>query len=205
MKLASLCLVIATTHAFAAPQTEIAAKAANDGIALMKAGKYAEARDKFRDAFSRVPEPQYTFDLCAAEYQLGEFANALAACNAVYPFHPADALRAKTDQLVAKIKGDAAAQHISLEPASTTDPHQEGVALMYAGKYAEAVPKFKAAIARDYFALCAAEYQLGQFRDALDACKVVGKLGSSADLQNKTDQVMKKIRADAKAQKITVE
>jgi tetratricopeptide (TPR) repeat protein len=212
MKLAWIVMV-GLTGVATAGQVEIAAKANQDGVDLMLKSKYADAAAKFKDAFSRDPQAKYVFNLCTAEYQLGRFGEALTACNSVEKLEPSAELLAKTDKLIRKIKDDAAAQKIELEPAPT-DPgaksNQEGVELMLAGKYADAVPKFKDAVSHDpqakyYFNLCTADYQLGKFRDALDACKAVAKLKPEDELQTKTDKLMAKIRTDAKAQKITIE
>jgi tetratricopeptide (TPR) repeat protein len=215
MKLAWL-LVVGLSGVAAAGQAELAAKANQDGVDLMLKSKYADAAAKFKDAFARDPQAKYVFNLCTADYQLGRFDEALTACSSVEKLQTTAELQAKTEKLIQKIKDEAAAQHLELTPAedTPTDPgaksNQEGVELMLAGKYADAVPKFKDAVAHDpqakyYFNLCTADYQLGKFRDALDACKAVGKLKAVAELQTKTDKLMAKIRTDAKAQKITIE
>ena len=215
MKLAWI-LVAGFAGVATAGQAEIAAKANQDGVDLMLKSKYADAAAKFKDAFSRDPQAKYVFNLCTADYQLGRFGEALTACSSVEKLEPTAELQAKTDKLIRKIKDEAAAQNIELEPAddTPTDPaaksNQEGVELMLAGKYADAVPKFKDAVSHDpqakyYFNLCTADYQLAKFRDALDACKAVVKLKPVAELQTKTDKLMAKIRTDAKAQKIKIE
>lgn len=208
MKLAWWIVVSMVGVAAAESQAEIATKTNRAGVDLMTQGKYREAAEKFRDAFARVPDPQYAFNLCTASYQQGKFSEALTACHAVYPLQSSAALQAKTDQLVQKIQDDAKAQHIDVVPVAPTpptDPHEEGVDLMYAGKYADALVKFKQSIARDLFDACTAEYQLGHFRDALDDCKAVAKHKAATELQTKTDKLIVKIRADARAQKITIE
>jgi len=215
MKLAWI-LVVGLSGVAAAGQPEIAAKANQDGVDLMLKSKFADAAAKFKDAFARDPQAKYVFNLCTADYQLGRFDDALTACNSVEKLQPTAELQAKTDKLIQKIKDEAAAQKIEVKPAddTPTDPaaksNQEGVDLMLAGKYADAALKFKDAVAHDpqpkyYFNLCTADYQLGKFRDALDACKAVAKLKPVAELQAKTDKLMVKIRTDAKAQKITIE
>ena len=211
MKLAWILVVGWAGVAAAESQADIAAKANQAGVELMLKSKYADAAMKFKDAFARDPQAKYVFNLCMADDQQGKFGEALTACNAVGNLNPPAELHAKAEKLMLKIKTDAAAQHINVVPADATsvDPetrsNQDGVDLMLAGKYADAVPKFKAAIARDYFNLCAAEYQLGKFRDALDACKAAAAMKPGAELQTKTDTLIVRIRADAKAQKLTIE
>jgi hypothetical protein len=95
-------------------------------------------------------------------------------------------------------------------PDLAAQANQAGVDLMVKSKFADAVVQFKEAVAHDpqakyYFNLCTGDYQVGQFRDALDACKAVAKLKAPADLQAKTDKLLAKVRADAKAQSITIE
>ena len=111
-----LALSLAASTAFAQSQAEIANKENEEGKTLMFSGKYAEASAKFQDAVARVPEAKYFFNLCTSRYQEGKFGEALTACNAVEKNGADDKLKGKTDKLVEKIKDEAKAQGIDLQP-----------------------------------------------------------------------------------------
>ena len=117
------------SSAHAEGQAEIAQKLNEEGKTLMFAGKYAEATAKFRAAVARVPEPGYFINLCTSLFQDGKFGEALTACNAVANNNPSADQRAKADRLTNRIKDEAKAQKVSVEPmggggGSTDDPNQ---------------------------------------------------------------------------------
>jgi hypothetical protein len=112
----ALALTFASSYASAQSQAEIANKENEEGKELMFSGKYAEASAKFQDAVARVPEAKYFFNLCTSRYQEGKFGEALTACNAVSKNGADDKLKGKTDKLVEKIKDEAKAQGIALQP-----------------------------------------------------------------------------------------
>ncbi len=107
-----------TSTAAAKPGSQAAiAKQRNDeGKADMEAGKYGDAAAKFREAVARVPDPTYFFNLCAALYQQGRFAEALTACNAIANNAPTAALMAKRDKMIERILAEAKRQGVSLQP-----------------------------------------------------------------------------------------
>jgi len=107
---------IFATMARAETQAEIAAKEDDEGKVLIANGNYKDATEKFRSAADRAPEAKYYFHLCASVYQQGIFGQALTACNNADKLNPDDALKAKIAKLEDKIKSDAAAQHIDLNP-----------------------------------------------------------------------------------------
>ena len=97
-------------------QADIAEKENEDGKALMFQGNYKVATEKFRDAADRAPEAKYFFNLCYSVYQQGIFGEALTACNNADKLNPDDTLKGKISKLEDQIKGDAAAQHVDLQP-----------------------------------------------------------------------------------------
>lgn len=102
--------------AFAQSQQELAERDNEEGKELMYANRYAEATAKFRSAVARVPEGKYFFNLCTSLFQEGKFGEALTACNAVSNTNVSPELRAKTDKLTGRIKAEAQAQGIDVEP-----------------------------------------------------------------------------------------
>jgi tetratricopeptide (TPR) repeat protein len=111
-----LASFVFVTIARAETQAEIAAKEDDDGKVLIANGNYKDATEKFRSAADRAPEAKYYFHLCASVYQQGIFGQALTACNNADKLNPDDALKAKIAKLEDKIKSDATAQHIDLNP-----------------------------------------------------------------------------------------
>ena len=105
-----------TTYAYAQTQAEIANQENEDGKTMMFASNYKGATDKFRDAATRAPEAKYFFNLCTSLYQQGVFGDALTACNSADKLNPDDKLKAKLSKLEDKIREDATAQHIDLQP-----------------------------------------------------------------------------------------
>lgn len=104
-----LCILAAVASADPAHDNE-------DGIAAMKAGDYPLAVTKFRAAAEADPQAKYYFNLCAALYSTGAFRPALVACQRVAGLRPDKRLKVNTGKLIDKIRADAKAQHISLEP-----------------------------------------------------------------------------------------
>ena len=113
---ACLAVTALASAAHAQSQAEIAAKLNEEGKTLMFANKFAEATAKFRAAVARVPEPGYFVNLCTSLFQEGKFGEALTACNAVANNNPSADQRAKADRLTARIKDEAKAQNVSVEP-----------------------------------------------------------------------------------------
>jgi len=96
-------------------QAAIAWKLNDDGIALMKKNKHGEASSKFREAVARVPEPRYFYNLCVSLFMEGKFSEGLVSCDAVEKNSPTDALRAKAEKMMTRIKWEAKQQKIELE------------------------------------------------------------------------------------------
>lgn len=109
--------ILAAGTAHAQSQAEIADRLNDEGKEHMYANNYAEASAKFREAVARVPEAKYFFNLCTSLYQEGKFGEALTACAAVDKNNPTDALRAKAEKMTGRIKAEAKAQGIDVEPA----------------------------------------------------------------------------------------
>jgi len=72
--------------------------------------------DPHREAVARVPEAIYFFNLCLALFQEGRFGEALTACNAVDSNAPSKQLKAKNAKMMARIKDEAKAQGLAIEP-----------------------------------------------------------------------------------------
>lgn len=117
-KVTSLALLLAlTATAYAKTQAEIAEELNEEGKVLMYSNKFAEAARKFQEAVARVPEAKYFMNLCFARMQEGNYGDALTACNAVSLNNPTDAVKAKAEKLIVKIKETAKEQGIDLKPA----------------------------------------------------------------------------------------
>lgn len=95
-------------------QEGIAWKSNADGIALVRAAKFADASAKFRDAVARVPHAAYFFNLSVALYREGKYGEALTACNAIANNDPTAALTAKADAQRNRILWDAKQQQIDV-------------------------------------------------------------------------------------------
>ena len=85
--------------------------------------------------------------------------------------------------------------------------NDEGKELMFGGKYADASGKFREAVARVpepkyFFNLCTSLFQEGRFSDAMVACSAVANNKPTPELQAKTDKLIGRIEAEAKAQNI---
>src|ERR1700690_3825140 len=111
-----LAVSLASQVALAESQAEIAARENDEGKELMFGGKYPDASAKFRDAVARVPEAKYFFNLCTSLYQEGKFGEALTACNSVVQNNADDELKAKNGKLVDKIRDEAKAQGVDVQP-----------------------------------------------------------------------------------------
>jgi len=112
-----ICAVTAIgSFAYAETQAELANNLNEEGKELMYATKYAEASAKFREAVARVPEAKYFFNLCTSLFQEGKFSEALTACNAVDKNNPTSELQGKATKLTGRIKDEAKAQGLSIEP-----------------------------------------------------------------------------------------
>ncbi len=95
-------------------QAAIATKLNSEGARLMVAKQYAEASTKFRDAFARVPDGAYAFNLCRSLYQEGKFSEAKAACTAVAKLSPSATLEAQASAMIERLENEARAQSIVL-------------------------------------------------------------------------------------------
>jgi Flp pilus assembly protein TadD len=195
------------------PPAQLAADENEQGKELMIAGNYKDAGARFRSALEHDPQARYYFNLCSALYQQGIFGQALKACQAALPLGPDAALRTKTERMIERIRSDAKAQQIPVDPVRESDPaaraNQDGVDQMRAGKAAGAAVKFFEAVVRDpradyLFNLCTAHYQAGHFSEALAACTEVARHEPSADLAAKVAKLTQHIRDDAKAQHVTL-
>ncbi len=88
--------------------------------------------------------------------------------------------------------------------------NEEGKTLMFQHKYAEAIARFRQAIARApgepryFFNLCVAQYQEGRFGEALTACKAVANRNPSAELRAKASKMIETIRREATSQGIAL-
>jgi len=88
--------------------------------------------------------------------------------------------------------------------------NDEGKALMYQGKPAEAAAKFADAAARIpdakyFFNLCTARYQEGKFGAALTACNAAETHSPDPALLDKVQKVSQRIKDDAQAQGIEIQ
>jgi hypothetical protein len=89
--------------------------------------------------------------------------------------------------------------------------NEEGKALMFKNKYAEATGKFRQAIARlpgepkYYLNLCTSLYHEGKFGEALTACNAVGTNNPSAEQKEKVTKLTTRIKDEAKSQGIPAE
>ena len=193
----------------------------DEGLEAMYAGNYALASEKFRNAAALVPEPKYFFNLCTSLFQEGKFSEAKTACGAVDTNQATPALVEKAHKLSAKIDDEAHRQGINVAPDSTpvrtsggqaeiaSKQNDEGVELMYVKKYAEASAKFRDAVARVpepkyFFNLCTSLFQEGKFSEGLAACDGVAKNNPTPALQDKTNKMIERIKAEAKAQRISL-
>jgi len=61
---------------------------------------------KFRDAISADPLPKYYFNLCVAQYMVGELADAKKACDQATAHHPDEELRTKLVKMLDKIEAE---------------------------------------------------------------------------------------------------
>lgn len=114
---AATCSLVATSASVhAQTQAEIASRLNEEGKDQMYGNNYAAASAKFREAVARVPEPGYFFNLCTSLYWEGKFGEALTACAAVEKNNPTPAQIDKAQKMVAKIKGEAKAQGVNVEP-----------------------------------------------------------------------------------------
>jgi tetratricopeptide (TPR) repeat protein len=182
------------------------------GTQSMLDGKYEQAAEQFRRAADADPQPSYYFNLCTALYQQGIFGGALMACDQVAKLAPPAELQTKTNKLAEKIKSDAKAQHIDVQPVNK-DPaeklNEEGKNLMYSGDYRAAGEKFRDATKKDpqakyFFNLCSALYQQGMFGAAMSACNEVAKHKPASELQQKASATIENIESEAKTQSINL-
>ena len=95
-------------------QAEIAARLNDEGKELLFTDKPDAAIKKFQDAFSRVPDAKYLFNLCIAQFQGGRLGDALTSCEFVDRSNPTDDQRRKVAAMTARIKAEAKKQGIEL-------------------------------------------------------------------------------------------
>ena len=116
--------------------------------------------------------------------------------------------------------GMAGADAPKQPPAKKTSPatqaaiaatlNEEGKALMYEQKFAEASAKFREAAARvpdpRYFLnLGLSLFQEGKFSEALTATRAVMTNGGTGDVREKAEKLIQKIKDEAKAQGVKVD
>lgn len=94
-------------------------------------------------------------------------------------------------------------------PEDAAKLNDEGKQLMFSDKNEDARVKFTAAIAIDpkpiyAFNLCVADFTLGKFGDAKQACKAAQAAGPDDQLAGKVTKMLDKIDAEAKKQGITL-
>ena len=211
-------------------QAKIASELDEAGMALVTAARYAVACAKFREAVARVPDAKYFLHLCTSLYQEGKFSDALAACDAVGPqTSSAGSAAALRDRIVAEaraqgillttsggpatppvVEADAAPPPSGGQAALAAKLSDEGEKLVHAQKYAEASARFREAVARVpepkyFYNLCTSLFQEGKFSEALSACAGGKRNYPSAALAAKIDAMIARIRAEAKAQNISLE
>jgi Flp pilus assembly protein TadD len=97
----------------------------------------------------------------------------------------------------------------TIAAAGPAEDNEAGKQAMFAGQFATAVVKFRAAAEADphatyYFNLCAALYSTGEFRPALFACQRVAGLKPAERLRVNTGKLIDKIKFDAKNQHISL-
>ena len=81
-----LSLSISAFGGIAHAQPQKQADALNEeGKAMLRAKKYAEASDKFRQAIVLLPDGRFYYNLCMSLYHEGKLGEALTACRAVAP------------------------------------------------------------------------------------------------------------------------
>lgn len=110
-----LALLVAVAPALAESQAQIAAKANDEGKALMFDSKFEAAAKKFQDAAARDPQAKYFFNLCTADFQLGKLGEALSACDAVGSHNPDATVKDKAQKMIVRIKDEAQRQNIKLK------------------------------------------------------------------------------------------
>ena len=94
-------------------------------------------------------------------------------------------------------------------PEDAAKLNDEGKQLMFADKTDDARVKFTAAIAIDpkaiyAFNLCVADFTLGRFADAKQACKTAQAGNPEEALATKVTKMLEKIEVEAKKQGITL-
>lgn len=94
-------------------EPEVAAALNDQGKAALYAGDMASAQRLFRAAVARDPQSRYLFNLCIADFQIGEFGDAIISCRAARAT-AAPEQHDKIDKLVARIRDEAARQNVAL-------------------------------------------------------------------------------------------
>lgn len=207
--------------------------------ALMYAGKFAEAEVIFRQAYAVIPEPKLMFNLATVLFQQGKFDEAVGFLDQMRALNVTAEQREKADSLFAKIVDECKKQRLpcatgkpsaaaaaaaaatipatgSAAAAPPTDPaaaaaqaNDQGVKLMYDGKYAEAEAQFKKAVAlvpepKYLFNQATALFQLGRFDDAIAVVdKLLAEPKATSDQRAKAEKLYDKIIAECDAQKVT--
>lgn len=95
---------------------QIAERENDEGKQFMLAEKYKEASAKFRSAANWSPQPKYYLNLCKSIYQEGVFGEAIVQCQTAKKLSFDPKFQARVAETEAKIRAEAAAGHVSLEP-----------------------------------------------------------------------------------------
>src|SRR5262245_34495017 len=124
--LVAALLVSAATAATARVQSpQKRANSLNDeGKALLFATppNYEGAAAKFRQAIVLSPEGRFYFNLCVSEYSVGDFGNALMACQAVDANTTDEKTKKNANDLVAKIREQMKNQGMNPDAVKNTPP-----------------------------------------------------------------------------------
>jgi hypothetical protein len=113
---AELVLPPAPARTATGSQAELAYRKATEAIELAKQARWREASSRFREAVARTPLAPYFFDLCLTLYHEGKFGESLTSCDASLHNEPDAELRHKTERLIARVKTEASAQRIDVDP-----------------------------------------------------------------------------------------
>jgi hypothetical protein len=104
-------------------QVDVASRQNSKGIVAYRAGKFAEASDRFREAVERIPEPGYLINLCLSLFHEDKLEDALRSCEAVQLNESATPpQRAQVERVFAQIKTEAKRRGIQFRPIGGNPP-----------------------------------------------------------------------------------